>query len=400
MAFVGARPRQAVILAGGLGTRLRPLTDVWPKPMTLFHGKPFLEYLLLSLRGQGFERVLLLVGYRAEAIRSYFADGARLGMKITYSESPVEFDTGARLRAAANLIDPLFMLFYCDNYWPMPFDAMWAQFKAHDVRAMVTVYKNEDGYTRSNLKIEDGRVSVYDKSRTAEGLQGVDIGYIILHKDVLEMIPEGNASFEASVYPQLVSANAMAAFETRHRYYSVGNVERLPVTERFLSPRPTILLDRDGVLNVRPPRADYVKKWSEWHWLEGALEGLSLLGTAGYRLLVISNQPGIARGAMSEQDLWDIHRRMADEAAAAGARIEAIYYCPHNWDDGCSCRKPQPGMLFKAQKDFVLDLSRCVFLGDDERDEAAAIAAFCPFMYVDDKHPLLHRARELLSSRA
>jgi histidinol-phosphate phosphatase family protein len=389
------RPRQAVILAGGLGTRLRPLTDIWPKPMTLFNGKPFLEYLLRELAAQGFERALLLVGYRAESIQAYFGDGSDFDIAIEYSVSPIEFETGARIRAAADKIDPLFMLLYCDNYWPMPFDAMWAVFQEKSPMAMVTVYRNADGYTRSNLRIEDGWIALYDKTRKAENLAGVDIGFIVMHKDVLALMPEGNVSFEATVYPQLVAKRALAAFTTDHRYYSVGTVDRLPTTAAFLARRPTILLDRDGVLNVRPPRADYVKHWGEWCWCEGALEALSLLGKAGCRLLVVSNQPGIARGFMTEETLHDIHWRMVDEAAAVGARLEAIYYCPHNWDEGCECRKPKPGMLFRAQRDFALDLSRCFYIGDDERDEMAANAAFCPFRYVTEEASLLDVVRSL-----
>ena len=107
------------------------------------------------------------------------------------------------------------------------------------------------------------------------------------------------------------------------------------------------------------------------------IEALRAYREAGWRVIVVSNQAGIARGMMSEEDLEAVHRRMRAEAEAAGGRIETIYYCPHHWDEGCDCRKPRPGMLFQAQRDFHLDLTRVTFVGDDERDRQAADAAGC-----------------------
>jgi D-glycero-D-manno-heptose 1,7-bisphosphate phosphatase len=106
-------------------------------------------------------------------------------------------------------------------------------------------------------------------------------------------------------------------------------------------------------------------------------------------VIVISNQAGIARGAMTEADLADIHRRMNQEVTQSGGRIEAIYYCPHGWDDGCECRKPKPGMLFQAQREHQLDLSRTPFIGDDERDAEAANAAGCPSLLLSKHETLL-----------
>ena len=158
-----------------------------------------------------------------------------------------------------------------------------------------------------------------------------------------------------------------------------------PMTEMFLARRPTIILDRDGVINRKPPRACYVRNWSEFEWLPGVQGALRELKQAGYRVIVISNQAGIARGAMTEADLLEIHRQMVREVTRAGGGVDAIYYCPHHWDDGCECRKPKPGMLFQAQRDFNLDLTRTLFIGDDERDGQAADAAGCPSLLVTDE---------------
>ena len=376
---------------------MQPITDSIPKPMIEFHGRPFLEYLIELVRDQGIDRILLLLGYLPKPVQSYFGDGSRWGVSIDYSVTAEENETGRRLKLAKSQIDPNFLLMYCDNYWPMQLDSMRRQFTAGDAEAMVTIYRNADGYTRDNLRVDDdGYVVEYDKSRTSPGLSGVDIGFILMNRPVIDMLPDENVSFEEVIYPQLVAQRQLRAYVTDHRYYSVGSHERLPLTEEFLARRPAVLLDRDGVLNERPPRGEYVRSWSEWEWLPGAREALRLLEESDYRVIIISNQSGIARGEMTEASLTEIHNRMKSEAQTAGGKVSAIYYCPHGWYEGCECRKPRPGMLFQAQRDFSLDLTRTYFIGDDERDAQAAEAAGCPWAMVSDEVSLLDVTQELL----
>ncbi len=387
-----------MILAGGRGTRLAPITDVVPKPMVAFHGKPFLEYLIEMLRDQGFSRILLLLGYLSEIVQDHFQDGYRWGVKIDYSVSPVEDDTGTRVRRASSLLDTTFLLTYCDNYWPMPFEELWASFSRSNALAQVTVYENRDGYTRSNLRVNaEGFVDIYDRSRVEEGLQGVDIGFLLAHREILDLLPEGNVSLEASLYPRLIAEGQLAAFTTGHRYYSVSTHERLPVTEDFLARRPAVILDRDGVLNRKMPRAEYVCSWADWQWLPGSREAIRALVDSGYRVIVVTNQAGVARGALTEEALASIHDMMQHEVEAAGGRIDAIYCCPHCWDEDCTCRKPKPGMLLQAQREFNLDLSQVTFIGDDERDGEAAVRANCRFRMVAEGTSLMEIVNNLIA---
>ena len=397
---VAERPRQVVILAGGRGTRLRPLTDTQPKPMIAFHGRPFLEYLIEMLRERGFRRVLLLLGHLPEAITGFFGDGRRFGVEIEYSITDVDNDTGRRLKLAAPLIESRFLLAYCDNHLSIPFDAMWQAYRDGGTLAQITVYRNRDGYTRDNLRVDvDGFVTVYDKTRAAPELAGVDIGFLIADHAILNLLAEDdNVSFEATVYPQLVAARQLRAFETNHRYYSIGTPQRLPETKRFLARELAILLDRDGVLNHRMPRGTYVRSWEDWQWLPGAKEALRRLNEAGYRVIVVTNQAGVARGVLTAADLETIHDRMREEVQAVGGEIAHIYVCPHHWNDDCDCRKPKPGMLFKAQRDFHLDLPSTLFVGDDDRDRQAAEQAGCLFERVYDKISLLDVTRRLLKT--
>jgi D-glycero-D-manno-heptose 1,7-bisphosphate phosphatase len=203
---------------------------------------------------------------------------------------------------------------------------------------------------------------------------------------------------EETLFPPLIAKHQLAAFVTHHRYYSVGDTFRLPITEQFLSRRPAIILDRDGVLNEKAPRAQYVRNWSEFKWLPGAKESLRRLNEAGFKVIIISNQAGINRGAMTEKDLHDIHMKMVAEVEQSGGRVDAIYFCPHDWNEGCECRKPKPGMLFQAQHDFNLDLSRTLFIGDDERDAQAAEAAGCLPALVSENRTLAEIVSEAIAN--
>jgi histidinol-phosphate phosphatase family protein len=401
------RPTQAVMVAGGRGTRMRPLTDDRPKPMVEVNGRPFLEYLVDQLREQGFDRLLLLLGYRAEAIQDHFGDGGRWGVEIEYSVTAPDDLTASRVRMADDRLDERFLFMYCDNYWPMRFDRMWARYLEFGAPGMITVYTNKDGLSRDSVIVgDDGFVQVFDRSRTTPGLSGIEIGYALLEREavlellpVREELPEGDLLFEEAVYPPLAERGELAAFLSDHRYYSVGSVDRLPLTEAFLARRPAIILDRDGVLNRRPPRAQYVRRPEEFEWLPGAREALRLLSERDYRVIVVSNQAGVARGAMTADDVDRVNERMRVESEAVGGRIDAVYYCPHDWDEGCECRKPRPGMLFDAARDFQLDLTRTVFIGDDERDAEAAEAAGCGSVLVSEERPVFEVVRELVNGK-
>ena len=374
---------QAVILAGGKGTRLMPLTKDRPKPMVEIHGKPFLEYLIDLLKESGITRVLILTGHMAEKISDYFGDGSRFGIEISYHYSEPEAETGARLRNAKGLIDDEFLLLYCDNYWPLKLQKLQAFHRTHGSTATMVVYSNKDKYSKNNVHVgQDGIIELYDKSRTAENLNGIDVGFFLLKKSALELLPEGNPSFEAEILPQLVEKKQLAGFFTDHRYYTIGSLERFEQAVEFLKPKKIVLLDRDGVINKKAPKAEYVKTWSEFQFLPGALDAIAELTQKGYGLYILTNQPGIARESLSENDLHDIHEHMLTEIREKGGEIAGIYVCPHGWDDGCECRKPKPGMLFQAAREHRFDLTKAVYVGDDGRDGEAAEAADTQFIMV------------------
>ena len=393
--------RQAVILAGGLGTRLRPLTDHCAKPMIEINGRPFLDHLLELVREQGVTHVLLLLGHRADSVIAHYRAHPREDLELSFQTSPTEDETGQRLKRSIALLDDTFLLLYCDNYCPIDLTKAWAQRDALGTPLQITVYANRDGRSRDNVSVaDDGRVLVYDKSRSAPDLAGVDIGFALVDRGVVADLPDDNVSFEAHAYPRAIERGALSAFVTEHRYYSIGSLDRLDETARFLARPPTVLLDRDGVLNRKMARAEYVCDWSQWEWLPGALDAVARLHTNGYRVIVATNQPGIARGHLTPTALEAIHNQMRADVRDAGGNVAAVYHCPHGWDEQCDCRKPAPGLLFQAQKDFALDLSRNTFIGDDDRDREAAQAAGCNFIHVSEDRPLSQAVDDLLSRTA
>ncbi len=382
---------QAVILAGGKGERLKPFTIKNPKLLLPVNGKPFIDHLVQLLEENGIKEIIILSGYRSDKVEKHIGNGSQYKAKIKLSYTPFldengkENESGLRLKNAEKLLKDYFLLLYCDNYWPLNLKALSDFFEKHPSDVLVTVYSNLDKSTRNNIFIESGFVSKYDPTRTDKDLNSVDIGFFIINKKVLGLLPKTNSKFESVVLPKLIKKRRLAGFLTNQNYYSIGDLERAKITGRFLLPKQVIFLDRDGVINKRPPQADYVKTWEEFEFLPGSIEAIRKLNNNGYKVYIISNQPGIARGALSTKRLNSIHENMLKELKKHAAKIDGIYFCPHGWDEGCLCRKPQPGMLLQASKDHLINLTKTLFIGDDERDQQAGKAAGCKTILVNQK---------------
>lgn len=387
---------QAVILAGGEGKRLRPFTLKNPKPMVLLNGKPFLEHLINLLKENGIKEVVILTGYLGNKIEEHFGNGSEFGLQIKYSFTPLkneagqENESGLRLKNAQDLLKNYFLLLYCDNYWPLQLSKLTKYYKDHPSDSLVTVYSNLDHLTKNNISInKKGYVEKYDKTRNEKNLNGVDIGFFIVNKKTIEQLPKSNSSFELNVLPQLIKKRRLSGYLTNQKYYSIGDMPKVKLTKQFLSSKKVIFLDRDGVINKKPPKADYVKSWAEFIFLPGSVEAIKHLNNKGYKIFIVSNQAGIARKAMTGKDLKKIHQKIQKELKMHGAKIDGIYYCPHGWNDNCICRKPKPGLLYEASKDHFIDLTKALFIGDDKRDKQAGEAAGCKTILVYQKKNLL-----------
>ena len=367
------RPEQAVILCGGLGTRLRPYTDHLPKPMIPCNGKPFLEYLLEQLAEKGIRRFLLLTGYLGEQIQQYFGNGTQQGWEIDYSHGPAEWDTGRRLWEAQDQMDARYLLLYSDNFVPFPLEKVLLQHERHGLPLTFTVSPKSPG----NLVLdEEGIVQRYDNQR-GEDRPYVEIGYMVVERDrVLPWLPKPDCSF-SQVLRDMGSQQQISAWVQLDAYHSISDPDRWKAAERYLQPKKILLLDRDGVINEKAAKGEYVNCWEEFRWIERTRDSLRQLSKMGFCFIVISNQAGIARGMTSPEEVERIHRKMVETLAAEGIEILQVYVCPHHWEDNCDCRKPKPGMLFQASRDHLFRLDRTVFVGDDPRDMEAAENAGC-----------------------
>lgn len=368
------RPQQAVILCGGLGTRLRPLTDTLPKPLAPIHGRPFLAYLVEQMRDQGFRRVTLLTGYRGEMIREYFGKGSEWDIEIDYSSGPAEWETGRRLWEARAMLDERFLLLYSDNYVPFSLGKLLAR-HASGSNAVTLLLQPK---SRGNIRLtSEGAIDSYDPSRTAPGLDHVEIGYMVVERDVvLRELTDPDVSF-SRVLERLIRRGAVAGLVSRDPYHSISDYDRFKLAERYLKVKRIVLIDRDGTINKRPSKAEYVTSWDRFHWIDETVEAMGQLAKHGFRFIVLSNQAGIARGMLDPAIVDDMNRRMVRELGAAGIEVLDTYVCPHHWDDGCSCRKPEPGLFFRASREHLLRMDRTVYIGDDPRDSRAAFNAEC-----------------------
>lgn len=394
---------QAVILAGGAGTRLKPFTLTNPKPLLNINNIPFLQHIIKLLKENGIKEVVILTGYLSNKIESYFKDGSKLGIKIKYSYTPFldktgkENKSGIRIKNAKDMLDKFFLLLYCDNYWPLNLKSLLIFFKQHQSKILVTIYSNKDNSTKNNIYVNsEGYVTKYDQQRACANLNGVNIGFFIVNKQVLNLLPNTNSIFEEEIFPKLIKNRTLSGFLTDQKYYSISDLKRAKITENFLNPKKIIFLDRDGVINKKPSKADYVKTWKEFEFLPGSIKAIKLLNDYGFKVFVISNQAGLARGILTEKGLNCIHNKMEKVLKKHGAKIDGIYYCPHGWNDGCNCRKPKPGMLFKASQQHYLDLTKAILIGDDRRDLEAGKAAGCQVLLTNKKNDLFQIVKLLI----
>jgi len=222
--------KQAVILAGGRGERLRPLTDSIPKPMAPVNGIPFLDYLINSIIMAGIDNILILLGYKSYMITDRYKDINKI--TIEYSYGTEKERTGRRILNAYEQLDDYFLLMYGDNYWPIEIDNMWINYKELGSSISTTVFSNtngtgEYGFENNVVVGNDGMVLKYDKKRKTDKANGVDIGYFIMSRESLNPKLSGNVSLEEDILPQFITNNNLGAYMTANQYYYITNLQTL-----------------------------------------------------------------------------------------------------------------------------------------------------------------------------
>jgi len=225
-----------VILAGGLGTRLRPLTLEVPKPMIKIAGRPFLEYELRLLKKNGFKRFVICVGYKSEVIEDYFGHGKNLGVAISYSnDGKQQLGPAGGLKNAAALLDPEFMVTYGDSFLQMDYQGFEKEFQSSRKLGMMAVLENHNEFAKSDLVVRDGLVIKYDKNQQLPGMSWINYGATMLRKESLDYIPVDTEVGEEEFYRSLIKKKELASFETFNRFYEIGTTSGLHEFEKFLS---------------------------------------------------------------------------------------------------------------------------------------------------------------------
>ncbi|MCK6468147.1 MAG: NTP transferase domain-containing protein [Candidatus Brocadia sinica] len=227
---------QAAILAGGKGTRLRPITYEIPKSMVQVHGKPFLLHLLELLKPFGIKRVLLLTGYLGKEIEKYFGDGSAFGLKIEYSYEETSLGTGGALKNAEDKLGKEFIVLNGDTFLPIDYGELVKYFRESKKIGAVTVYKNIDRIVPNNIIIDTSNIVTAYNKKNPDGMAYVDAGVAVFKKNVLDLIPHGcSCSLEEEIFGKLIEMKELVAFPTEHRFYDMGSFKGLEAAERVLT---------------------------------------------------------------------------------------------------------------------------------------------------------------------
>ncbi len=373
--------RQAVILVGGLGTRLGSLTRDVPKPMLPVAGEPFLDILLRNIVRHGFEDIILLARHQAQNIRDHYASRRIGNASIRVLEETAKAGTGGALREAASELDEVFLLSNGDSLFDFNYLALAQHFreKACTLALALREVPDVSRYGQVGLDISGKVVSFAEKNRISGGPGLINGGVYVVSRQILKDIGSGEISLENDVIPPLIKRGHVYGKQFDGYFLDIGIPASYTRAQHELPAqmnRKVVFFDRDGTLNRDE---GYTHKVEDLVWLPGSMEVIRRCNEAGRLVIVLTNQAGIAYGYYDIDQMHRFNRAMNDQLREQGAHIDAFYFCPHhpngavaNLTRACSCRKPGTGLFEQACGDWPIDLSDAVMIGDKPSDLAAA----------------------------
>ena len=381
------RAREAVVLAGGFGTRLAHVVPDVCKPMAPVAGEPFLRRVLDQLDAAWFARAVIADGYRREQIESYFM-GTYRGLEVDYSPEDSPLLTGGAVRKALRMCTrPEVFVLNGDTWLDADFSAMESMLAAHPGASCCIAAKRMRGFDRyGTLDVApDGRVRAFrEKAPCAEGL--INGGTYLISRGALEAGPDV-FSLENDWFARVVADGALLACETEGGFIDIGVPEDYERAQSMFAAmgdsHRLAMFDRDGTVNVDTV---HMHRIEDCELIESAVDTMRRYSEdPAWRVAVVTNQAGIAKGLYTVADMRLLHRQMAEMLRGRGVEVDAWYFCPHHPDftGGCACRKPAPGMLLSAMRDFRADPAECVLYGDKDSDRLAAEAAGVLFRHVE-----------------
>lgn len=400
---------KTVIMAGGRGTRIAAISDAVPKPMIKIADKPVLEHQIECLREQGFIDIILTVSYLGDAVIDYFGDGSKIskatgkpfGVHIEYfiEESPLG-NAGALFKLREQLTDDFLML-----NADLIFDVDLKRFVAYhkEKKGWVTLFThpNSHPYDSGLIMVDENyavtRWLTKEEKRPEYYQNRVNAGLHVISPRLLDKeITVFKVDLDRQLLKPLAGSGTMFAYDSPEYVKDMGIPERYEqVCQDFArgkihaknmkNKQKAIFLDRDGTVNKQ---VGFLKDIDTFELMEGAAEAIREINQSEYLAIIVTNQPVVARGDVSFEELREIHNKMEFLLGLKGAYVDGIYYCPHHPDKGfegenrelkikCGCRKPNPGMLLQAAGDFNINLKESWMVGDEERDIKAGIAAGC-----------------------
>ena len=400
----------AVIMAGGKGSRLRSITnDEIPKPMVPVDGKPLLEYQVEKLKAYGIKKIVMIVGHLGEKIVDHFKYGKNFGVEIDYIFEKEPLGTAGAFYYLKDKIDAKdFMLVFGDVFFDMDFDRMEDFHFKNSALTTLLAHPNGHPYDSDLIRMDDkGRVIGFDSKHNVRDYwydNMVNAGMYIINRKLLDLVKEPvKTDFEKDILANQVKLGAnIYAYHTPEYVKDVGTVDRINATVEELksgliqsknlkNKQRAIFIDRDGTINVSK---GFISKADDLELIPGSIEAIKAINKSGALAIVITNQPVIARGECSFEELHNIHNKLKTLLGEKGAFVDDIFYCPHHPDKGfegevpelkfdCECRKPKTGMIDEAVKKYNIDLSKSYMVGDSTMDLETARNAGIKSVLVD-----------------
>ena len=408
-----------VIMAGGRGTRIAEVNSEVPKPMIPIMNKPILEYEIECVKKQGFTDIILVVGYLGTVVQEYFGDGHKFGVHIEYVVEDNPLGTAGALYLLKDKIQDDFLLLNGDIIFDVDFHRFYDAHKKQGGVATILTHPNNHPYDSGIIVAdEDGKVLnwLHKEDERLWYQNRVNAGLHMLSPKVFERFTElKKVDLDRDVLKPLIAEGELYVYDspeyikdmgTPDRFYAViediktGKVE----SKNLSNKQKAIFLDRDGTINEY---VGFLRNIDEFRLIDGVTDAIKKINQSGYLAIVVSNQPVIARGEVSSEELKEIHNKMETLLGQEGAYLDAIYYCPHHPDKGfegerpeykmeCDCRKPKPGMLLAAAQEFNIDLSQSWMVGDSKNDVEAGKAAGCKVAYIGTEEMGIHTYSNLL----
>lgn len=370
---------EAIILAGGMGTRLKSVVSDVPKPMAPVLDRPFLTYILDNLADSGFTRVILAVGYKKEVIMDYFKNEYK-GMDIIYSIENVSLGTGGCIKQAMSyVLEPFVFVINGDTMFNIDYKEM-----ASTQAVSIACKYLEDFDRYGEVKIVDNYISSFaEKKYVKKGY--INGGIYYLPKIIFDNynLPI-KFSLEKDFFTKYINELKIVPYLSNAYFLDIGIPEDYKKAQEDFKKSKALFLDRDGVINI-----DYghVHKIEDFKFNDSIFDLCRKYQDLGYLLIVVTNQAGIAKKIYSLDDFLKLNQYMLEQFKKNGVLITNVYYCPHLPSDGCSCRKPSPGMFFKAIREYNLDIKECIAIGDKITDlEAASAAGISSLYYLKSKY--------------